>query len=280
MAVTARELANTRTFNGVGASRKYWLQSASGDDEDDCRDALLAAAPATWEAGGVTLYRNDESIEVNEVGDNGPWFGEVSYGPLGSSGTGGTDDTSFEFSTAGGTQHIIASYATTQAYGTHPQTGAAAATTDNLGMIGVTKDGIEGVDVEVGALTFSITKRKAVSTLTASYLDILADLVGRLNNGTFAGTTDDGVDFSYVAGEAKFLGASGGVRGGKAVITFNFAASSNKTGLVVGTITAIAKKAWEYLWVRYSDTGTSKVAKAAYVEQVHLDGDFSTLACT
>lgn len=276
MAVTARELAARRRFNGTSATREYWLQSDAGDDEDDALDALLAAAPATWSAGSSTLYRRDEECEVFEVGDDGPWMGIASYVSQEQATGSGTNDTAFEFDTSGGTQHLMASYSTVNAYGN------GAATTDNKGLIGVTKDGVEGVDVEVGALTFSITKSFAVSAMTPTYLDTLADMVGRVNDGTWAGTTDDGIDFSYVAGEAKFLGASGGVRNGRAVVTFKFAASSNKTGLTVGTITAIAKKGWEYLWVRYVDSVVNnisvKIARHVYVEQVHLSGDFSTLS--
>jgi hypothetical protein len=279
MAVTARELAARRRFSGTSGTREYWLASGAGDDEDDARDALLAAAPATWEAGGTTLYRDDDGCEVFEVGTDGPWFGIAAYATQETTTGSGSNETSFEFDTTGGTQHLMASYSTVAAYGTHID-GNAANVADNAGMIGVTRDGAEGVDVPVGVLNFSITKAKAVSLLTSTYLDTLADMVGRTNNATFSGTTDDGVDFSYVTGECLFLGARGGVRNGQAIMTFLFSAASNKTGLTVGGITAIAKKGHEYLWIRYADTGKTKVPKAAYVEKVHLDGDFSSLACT
>ena len=66
-------------------------------------------------------------------------------------------------------------------------------------------------------------------------------------------------------------------------ISFKFAASPNATGLVVGDITGIAKKGWEYLWVRYADaedTSAKVLVKkpiAAYVEQVYPYGNFAGL---
>ncbi|MBC7077795.1 MAG: hypothetical protein H5T92_05745 [Synergistales bacterium] len=81
-----------------------------------------------------------------------------------------------------------------------------------------------------------------------------------------------------------FLGASGSKRGEEDwEITFRFAASPNATGLTVGEITGIAKKGWEYLWVRYADDvdDDAKVLVkrpiAVYVEQVYQYGDFSQL---
>ena len=86
------------------------------------------------------------------------------------------------------------------------------------------------------------------------------------------------------AGECLFLGASGSKRGEEDwEITFRFAASPNRTGITVGDITGIAKKGWEYLWVRYADAEDAaakalvKKPVAVYVEKVYEDGDFSGL---
>ena len=55
------------------------------------------------------------------------------------------------------------------------------------------------------------------------------------------------------------------------------------TGLVIGEITDIAKKGWEYLWVRYTDVEDTtakalvKRPAAVYIEKVYLDGDFADL---
>lgn len=98
-------------------------------------------------------------------------------------------------------------------------------------------------------------------------------LTGRVNHAPFKG---------FAAGEVLFLGASGSQRGQEDwEVTFSFAASPNVTGLAVGQITGIAKKGWEYLWVRYEDAVDAhtlvKQPAAAYVEQVYPYGDFALL---
>ena len=66
-------------------------------------------------------------------------------------------------------------------------------------------------------------------------------------------------------------------------MSFRFASSENKTGLTVGEITGIAKKGWEYMWVRYANAEDStakaliKKPIAVYIEKVYEDGDFSQL---
>ena len=105
-----------------------------------------------------------------------------------------------------------------------------------------------------------------------------------MNNATFRG---------LAAGECLFLGASGTLHGteftdgtsggGDWEITYRFAASPNKTGITIGSISGIAKKGWEYLWVRYADVedmnamAMVKRPVAAYVEQVYESADFSSL---
>ncbi|HYD00135.1 MAG TPA: hypothetical protein VEB22_02830, partial [Phycisphaerales bacterium] len=111
---------------------------------------------------------------------------------------------------------------------------------------------------------------------TSGYKGTLFALTGRTNSGGFRG---------FAAGEVLFLGASGSKRGdtGDWEITFRFAASPNATGLSVGTITGVAKKGWEYLWVRYADVQdatTKAIVKrpaAVYIERVYEAGNFGAL---
>jgi len=88
----------------------------------------------------------------------------------------------------------------------------------------------------------------------------------------------------FAQGEVLFMGAGGSRRGGGDwEINFKFAANPNQTGLVVGDITGIAKKGWEYLWVRYVDAvdnaakALTKRPAAVYVEQVYEYGNFAAL---
>jgi hypothetical protein len=132
------------------------------------------------------------------------------------------------------------------------------------------------VDITVPVYNFSETHILANATVTNTYKGKLAALTGKTNNAAFKG---------FAAGECLFLFASGSKRGkGDWEISFRFAASPNKTGLTVGDITGIAKKGWEYLWVRYEDsvdvTAKALVKKplAVYIEKVYDEGSFADLA--
>ncbi len=111
--------------------------------------------------------------------------------------------------------------------------------------------------------------------MTGAYKSTLFFLTACVNNDAFKG---------FAPGEVLFLGASGTQRGQEDwEITFKFAASPNATGLVIGEITGINKKGWEYLWVRYADAEdtTAKVLVkkpiAVYVEQVYPMAAFAGL---
>ncbi len=221
------------------------------------------------------LYNNSPSIydglvrqswSVDPLGGD-MWEGTVRYGLLAPLETG---QSSFNFDTGGGTQHITQSLATVGAYAPAGQTPP-----DFGGAIGVTRDNVEGVDITVPVFSFSETHYLADSLVTPAYQNVLFSLTGTVNNAPFRW---------FAAGECMFLGASGAKRGQDDwEITFRFAASPNRTGIVVGDIVGIAKGGWEYLWVRYEDTedGSSqtlvKRPVAAYVEQVYEHTDFSQL---
>jgi len=176
-------------------------------------------------------------------------------------------ESSFSFDTGGGTQHITQSITTVNKYAppgkTAPNFG---------GAVGVTHDNVEGVDITVPVYNFSETHYIANENVNkGAYFA----LTGKTNNASWKG---------FAAGECLFLGASGSKRGSDDwEITFRFAASPNKTGLTVGDITDIAKKGWEYMWVRYADAEDAaakaivKKPVAVYIEKVYDEGDFSGL---
>ncbi len=222
--------------------------------------ALIAGSPALY--GG--LIRQTSHIE--RIAEDA-WEGSVRYGAPDAPEIG---ESSFSFDTGGGNQHVTQSLGTVGAY------AAPGGTAPNFrGAIGVTQDSVEGVDVTVPVYSFSETHSLAASAVTGAYKAALFFLTGAVNNAPFKG---------FAAGEVLFLGASGSKRGQDDwEITFKFAASPNATGLVVGDITGIAKKGWEYLWVRYADAEDTsarvlvKKPVAAYVEQVYPYGNFAGL---
>jgi hypothetical protein len=140
----------------------------------------------------------------------------------------------------------------------------------------VTHDSVEGCDITVPVYNFSETHYFAAGYVTGSYKATLFALTGRTNNAAFKG---------FAEGEVLFLGASGSQRGDDSwEITFRFAASPNVTGLTIGSITGIAKKGWEYLWVQYEDaedSGSKSVVKrpaSVHVERVYDSGSLAGLS--
>ena len=237
---------------------KFVIQGT--DNDIAARAALLAAAPVLY----ANLVR--QSAQLNPTGYM-LWEGIVRYGRRKPPETG---DSSYQFDTGGGTQHITQSLQTVGRYAPSGKTAP-----DFQGAIGVTHDNVEGVDITVPVYNFSETHYIASSLVTGAYKATLFYLTGKVNNAAFRG---------FAAGEVLFLGASGSKRGEEDwEITFKFAASPNVTNLTIGEITGVSKKGWEYLWVRYADdedTAAKVLVKkpiAVYVEQVYPYGNFSGL---
>ncbi|MEX0654874.1 MAG: hypothetical protein WD534_12545 [Phycisphaeraceae bacterium] len=240
------------------AERTYLVRGTTSDDT--ARSELLAASPFYVDG----LKRDD--AEVEEIGDQ-LWLGVVRYAAVDSVEP-EVGESSFAFETRGGTQHITQSLSTVASYADSGVTAP-----DFGGAIGVTASGVEGTDITVPVYTFSETHY--FDSVSTSYKGTLFSLTGRTNSASFKG---------LAAGECLFLGAAGTKRGDQPwEISFAFAGSPNVSGLSVGTITGIAKKGWEYLWVRYTeaeDTAAKMLIQkpiAAYVERVYREGNFSLL---
>ena len=229
------------------------------DDDAAANSALLAASPVLY--GGLVR----QSAHTERIAEDA-WEGSVRYGMLEPPETG---DSSFSFDTGGGTQHITQSLATVGAY------SASGPPPNFKGAVGATRDSVEGVDITVPVYNFSETHYIDAVLVTGAYKAALFSLTGTVNNAPFRG---------FAAGEVSFLGAAGSKRGQDDwEISYRFAASPNVVGLVVGDITGIAKRGWEYLWVRYQDTEDTdakmlvKRPVAVYVEQVYPYGNFAGL---
>ncbi|MCC7408665.1 MAG: hypothetical protein IT442_11385 [Phycisphaeraceae bacterium] len=268
MPVTVEERYQSRTVSGDEAQLIYLVRGTL--DHAEALAELLAASPTT--VGSIS--RDTSNCQVEEL-HNGIWLGTARYIRAGVSHSDPpiVGDSSYSFDTGGGTQHITQSL---QTIASHVPSGQTAP--NFQGAIGATRDGVDGVDITVPVYRFSETHIKADSAVTGTYKGKVYSLTGKVNSGSFRG---------FNAGECLFLGASGSKRGGASgedwEITYSFAASPNRTGLTVGSITGIAKKGWEYLWVRYEDvedTTAKALAKrptAAYVEKVYELGDFGDL---
>jgi hypothetical protein len=255
-----------RVLSDDSAALTYIVRGT--EDDVAARTGLLSAAPLTHN----NLKRDD--AEVEELAP-GMWLAVVRYARAENTPS-EVGESSFSFETRGGSQHITQSLQTVASYAAPGFPGAAAP--DFGGAIGVTADAVEGVDITVPVYTFSETHYFDPSDVTTAYKGTLFSLTGTVNTAAFKG---------LAAGECLFLGAVGSRRGTSGddpwEIGFAFAGSPNVTGLTIGPIPGVAKKGWEYLWVRYQEAedATAKMLVlrpiAAYVEQVYRQGDFSLL---
>ncbi len=270
--ITISELVDSgekSTGDSGKSTRNYLIVGTEEYTEDEALAALDSQAPTT----DGTYYRQSRSVEP--IGDptlSLMYKGSVDYAPWQSSDSGSAvEEPAFSFDTTGGTVHIKQSISTVHSYGTNPN--------NYKGAINVSRSGgnmtVDGVDIVSPTYSFSETHYFDPEDVTTDYKGDIFRLTGKVNDSSFKG---------LAAGECLFLGATGSQRGtGKWEITFNFAGSPNDTGIVVGDLTGIAKKGWEYLWVEYAETKDSVTSalvlnpRWAYVEQVYKYGDFSDL---
>jgi hypothetical protein len=142
------------------------------------------------------------------------------------------------------------------------------------GLIGVTSDGVEGVDIDVAVGTFTLTRFFPPAVVTPAFVRYLTAMCGRVNHSAWKG---------YESGEVRFVGATGGFRRNAQAceITYKFATSPNVYDIQIGDIHVPFKFGWDYLWVRHADVFedgiTLKKPTAVYVEQVYYDVDMESL---
>lgn len=245
------------------ATLRYTVKGTG--DEQEALDALASAAPPIYEGLLRTTWR------VEPLADGSDWWdGEVSYQRM-SNAAFEVGESAYAFDIGPGTQRItqalehIADYA-------HPGKTAPSF----YGTIGVTDDEVEGCEIDRPVYTFSETHYKAAEFVDDDYKAALFAVACKpVNDAGFRG---------FAAGEVRFLGASGSQRGDDTwEITYRFAASPNVEDLNIGGITGVAKKGWEYLWVRFApkvDVGAKVLIKwpvSVHVERVYGESDFSTL---
>jgi hypothetical protein len=210
------------------------------------------------------LYRQD--INVTEQGA-GVWHGTVTYGPdpQESSTPGGS--ISFNFDTTGGSFHITHSKGTVNKY-------PSSAVSYNQA-INVVKSGaelqVEGAEIVIPALRLSYTIRNPQGVVNESYARGLAGITGCINSSAFRG---------FAAGEVLFLGGVGSDgTNAEAEVTLHFACEKNLQGLIVGSLTGIAKAGHDLMWVMWADSVSSgkptKIPLAAYIERVYTPIDLA-----
>jgi hypothetical protein len=149
---------------------------------------------------------------------------------------------------------------------------------DYGGLINVTDQGVEGVEVVAPKLVWTRTKTFAAGEWDASLRSNLALLTGSVNNASFEG---------WAAGELLLVSTSASQRNsGVWEVTYTIEVSRNQTGIVIADFDAINKDGWDYLWVLYAKTEDAtadtvvRTPIAAYVDRVYPRRDFALLEMT
>lgn len=231
----------------------------------DAADEIEAKAAASLTDATFDGIPRRRSRIVERLGDS-KWKLLVTYEPYG----GNLPEDTFTFNTGGGTQRITQAIATRNSYAEAPLVAP-----NMQGAIGFDGKRVQGVDIGVPVFNFTETYTKAAGDVDQAYKIAVSDLGWRYNNAAFRG---------WPTGEVLFTAAAGRQQGGTSAdwqITYVFARSPNLSGLTIGTITAIAKLGWDYLWTLYEDSEDEsvliKTPRAVYVDQVYYSGNFALL---
>ncbi len=128
--------------------------------------------------------------------------------------------------------------------GTYITTGAG--TTDTKDVIGWDNNTIQGCDIIVPVLSFTIPWGIAIEAATFAYAKLLASLVGKVNSAAM-------FDSQFDPGEVLLIGCQGQLNRPmeRYDLVGTFLTSPNVTGLALGPITGIAKLGFDYLDVTY-----------------------------
>lgn len=263
MAVEAWELFTSRA-SSEGESPSVELQWAIRGTDSDlvAKDILGAATPRVYDG----LVRKSWRVEPE---GHLLWRGSVQYGRYDMPQQQG-DPPKISFEIGGSTIHVNTTLKTVGKYAPPGQQ-----VIESHGLIGVTKDGVEGVDIPAREFHWSETHILPLSYVSHSYAAVLYYLSGTVNVAPWR---------TYAAGEVLFKNASGTSRDADTCeITYNFAASPNLRNVMVGDISGIAKDGWDYQWARYEDevdktaNALTKKLRCIYVERVIERTDFMLL---
>lgn len=241
------------------------------NDDQQALGHLFAVAPAKYRG----LTRTGSKIKQEQLGYQ-TWRFEVPYTPVDPAeeeNNGGDPTTPFgiiDFDTTGATQHI------TQCIEQADYGAEAAAPNIRLSrVIGLTKDGVEGVDIVIPQMRFTATKTYEPANITSQFILDLMNLTGKTNSQPFTMRT-----LLFAAGELLFLGATGQSKGRKDwEITYQFSAIPNRRNIVISPqILVTSKRGHDYLWVMYNidekDDKFVQTPSVAFVSKVYEEADF------
>lgn len=149
-------------------------------------------------------------------------------------------------------------------------------------LVNVTEEGVEGVDVIIPTLDFTITKEFAADAVTVGFVRLLYSLTGTVNEDAFLG---------FAPGELLYKGVDASFNDDRWSITYDFSAIPNVSNLqitapvfdpqrqvITGVFEIESKKGWEFLWIEFVDGAgpLKKIMKQVNVIKVYPEANFST----
>ena len=256
------ESRESRKMSGNPISQTNVFTASGSNDNAFVLAYATAATPSVASTTYGTLYRQD--ISVDPMGFEN-WKITVPYATAKRE----TGSYRLTFDTTGGTVHITASKATIGKY------AASGTAPDYKQLIGVNGEDVAGADIVVPALKLTCHYRHPAAVISLSRIKYLASVTGTVNSTAF---------LSFAAGEVLFLGCSGSEgTDAETEIQYQFACSSNATGLTIGDIASVVKKGHHLAWIKYEDgTDTAggtiypvKKPQFCYVERVYEEINLS-----
>jgi hypothetical protein len=243
------------------AMTQKW-KAVGNSDQNYVHAYALGATPSIVATIYGTIFRQD--IQVKQTAYN-HFTVTVPYGTRKNA----TGEWTWDFDTTGSTVHITNAK---EEVGRYPTATAP----NQRGAIAVDGDEVKGAEIVIPAMKINVTYKHPLGIITIPQAKFLASITGTVNSAPF---------LTFAAGEVLFLGARGSDgTSAEASVNYQFAMSSNATGLTIGEITGIAKKGHELAWVKYQDTtitvgGVSRPIrepKFVYVDRVYGDVDHAT----
>ena len=277
--LTARQESNE--YGEDGSISLVYDYYDAGADSNAAYIALLAALPATAQTWDGKLcvretYPSMHTVVVDEVTDRGHYHVRARYFRP-EVVRQAEEEVTVRVMTTGGTRYLTQAFEHVFDYFSDSW---AAEATNHGGTIGVTKDGVGGVDVSDPGISFIIMRRYALANLPAT--GTLMNLRGKVNSDevTIYDTRKDRT-WTLKAGEILCEGVEESTldNDNMVTVTFQMAMSQNHAiadgnELLIGDIEDIEKLGWEHLWVEYesfmNDDGFQVSEPAfAHVERVY-----------
>ncbi len=244
------------------SSERTLLYGVTGTyDEAEVVALIQGEVPAFYDGLIIQHY-------TKKTDGAGNWDIEAKYG------TKDPQAPSFSFDTTGGTVKKTQSIKTMRRY-----VPAGEDKVDFKGCVNVDQKGHpQGTEITIPHFAFQIT-RYIHGPIDGVYARALYTLAGKVNSSHVAFSIR-GMLYEFRAGELQFKGSRGSWRGNEdAEIVMHFEGSLNEgqdffdesqgqspgdglpivedpdstAGIDIGDVTGVAKKGWEYLWVKYED---------------------------